>query len=168
MINPYMMLGAAVSVVVIAVSAYFFGSSVKNDEWQAKWSDREASLQREYSDSLAQANERERILQSAFMGLDEMGQKELGKNEQTISSLRADVDAGSKRLRVAAACPGASSVPGGSAGPGVDNGTGAELNANARQDYFALTGGIVRTQTKLTACQGILREIQAKMGIGHD
>lgn len=73
------------------------------------------------------------------------------------SRLRADVDAGRQRLRVAATCPDSNRVPDSGAPPGVDNGAGAELTPAARSDYFALIDGIERITRQLEACQGRLR-----------
>ncbi|WP_217278777.1 lysis system i-spanin subunit Rz [Achromobacter pestifer] len=72
--------------------------------------------------------------------------------------LRADVDAGRQRLRVAAACPAASGgVPKTGAGAGMGNGTRPELDPAARSDYFALRAGIRRLTAQLKACQIRLR-----------
>lgn len=160
--NPYVILGAVISAIVIAVSSYFFGSSVKNDEWLAKWNEREATLHRQYADSLEQSAERERVLQDALHIVDAQGTQELRKHEQEVNSLRADLDAGRKRLRIAATCPRQESLPGSPASSSVDNRTGAELDASARQDYLALRGGINRTETKLRACQSALASERVK------
>ena len=74
--------------------------------------------------------------------------------EKQNDQLRADVDAGRKRLRVNATCP-ASSDRLSEAGPStsVDNGSAPELNADARQDYYSLRDGIERVTKQLLACQ---------------
>lgn len=71
--------------------------------------------------------------------------------------LRADVDAGSQRLHVAASCPAASGgVPKAGAGARVGDGARAELDPTARPDYFALRAGIRRVTAQLEACQARL------------
>lgn len=68
--------------------------------------------------------------------------------------LRADVDAGRQRLRVAAVCPATSgSVPQAGAAARVGDGTRAELDPAARSDYFALRAGIQQVTAQLAACQ---------------
>jgi len=72
--------------------------------------------------------------------------------------LRADVDAGRKRLHVTAACPAAGGgVPDPGAGTGMGNGARAELDPAARSDYFALRAGIQQVTAQLAACQATRR-----------
>lgn len=72
--------------------------------------------------------------------------------------LRADVDAGHQRLRVAATCPASSSgVSKAGTGARVGDGARAELDPAARSDYFALRAGIRRVTAQLAACQARLR-----------
>jgi len=73
--------------------------------------------------------------------------------------LRADVDAGSQRLHVAASCPAASSgVPKADASTHVGDGTRAELDPSARPTYFALRAGIRQVTAQLAACQAWQRQ----------
>jgi hypothetical protein len=66
---------------------------------------------------------------------------------------------GSVGLRVFATCPQSTPRLGTQTTPGtrVDTGTGAELDAAARQAYFALRIGINQVDAKLAACQDELR-----------
>lgn len=74
--------------------------------------------------------------------------------EKQNSQLRADVDAGRKRLRVNATCPASSDrLPETSPSTSVDNGAGPELDADARQSYYSLRDGIERVTKQLLACQ---------------
>ncbi|MGV2907627.1 lysis system i-spanin subunit Rz [Achromobacter sp. AGC25] len=73
--------------------------------------------------------------------------------------LRADVDAGSRRLHVAASCPTAS----GGMSPArstahVGDGTRAELDPAARPTYFAFRAGIRQVTAQLAACQAWQRQ----------
>lgn len=70
------------------------------------------------------------------------------------NGLRADVDAGRKRLRVSAICPASSggmSERGTSAS--VGDGARPELDRDSRSDYFALRDGIRRVTAQLEVCQ---------------
>lgn len=79
--------------------------------------------------------------------------------EMENNKLRADVDAGRKRLRVNASCPTNSDrLPETSTGASMDNGATAELNRDARQDYYSLREGIERVTRQLLACQSRLGE----------
>jgi len=73
------------------------------------------------------------------------------------SRLRADVDAGRRRLRVAATCPDSNRVPDTGTAAGLDHGAGAELTPDARSDYFALIDGIELITRQLEACQARLK-----------
>lgn len=99
--------------------------------------------------------------QRAIAEIDAARTKERSQAHDEINRLRARVDAGAVRLRIAARCP-APDVPGTADGPGVDHGAGAELNAAARSDYFALRDGLARQSAKLTACQDVLAKIVSR------
>ncbi|WP_129240182.1 lysis system i-spanin subunit Rz [Achromobacter veterisilvae] len=73
--------------------------------------------------------------------------------------LRADVDAGSQRLRVQASCGPAAGGGVSAAGTAasVGNGARAELDPAARSTYFALRAGIRRLTAQLEACQVRMR-----------
>lgn len=74
-------------------------------------------------------------------------------------ALRADVDAGSQRLHVAATCsPTSSGVPKAGTAARLDDGTRAELDPAARSDYFALRAGIRQVTAQLAACQSRLSD----------
>lgn len=78
--------------------------------------------------------------------------------ENETGRLRADVDAIRKRLFVNATCPTSSdNLPETGSSASVDNGSPPELNADARQDYYALRDGIERVTRQLLACQSRLR-----------
>ncbi|WP_447988432.1 lysis system i-spanin subunit Rz [Achromobacter spanius] len=125
---------------------------------QADQSDRVAKSQRQAREILerrvaevGQINERNAKAEwAAYGGM---------RNAQVQDDgLRADVDAGRQRLRVAATCPAASSgVPKAGAGARVGDGARAELDPAARSDYFALRAGIQRLTAQLSACQAFQR-----------
>lgn len=70
------------------------------------------------------------------------------KNEN--DSLRAAVNAGASRLLVRATCP---KLPATAGTTSLDVGASAELNADARQDYFGLRDQIVTTEKQLAGLQ---------------
>jgi prophage endopeptidase len=70
--------------------------------------------------------------------------------EKQNNQLRADVDAGRKRLRVNASCPLSSdNLPETSTDASVGKGTRPELNPDARPTYNSLRLGIVRLEAKV-------------------
>ncbi len=81
----------------------------------------------------------------------------LEKAHAENTALRNRVDTGRVGLRVAAKCPAVVHMPQAASDPGVDPGAGAELDADARSDYFALREGLRRFESKLSACQAQLR-----------
>lgn len=80
--------------------------------------------------------------------------KKLRRLEHENAVLRADVERGRVRLRVAAVCP---SGQGEGAGTGLDHGGAPELDPAARPAYFALREGIILQQQQLKACQDRLK-----------
>jgi hypothetical protein len=73
-------------------------------------------------------------------------------HEIELSSLRAAVDDGRKRLSVRANCP---AMPHAAAGSGVAQPGQAELDPDARQAYYDLRAGIVSIESELRACKAI-------------
>lgn len=81
-----------------------------------------------------------------------------------ISDLQRNLDAGTVRLRIKAACPAPSG--GNLPGPGA-NASGAkpadpELDAASRQDYLQLRAGLAEQYGLLTFCQAELKKRSAK------
>lgn len=74
------------------------------------------------------------------------------------SRLRDDVERSRVRLTVAGTCSGA--VPLSRPDPGMDHGAACELDAAARQDYFALRDGIGRQRSQLLAAQDRIRALE--------
>lgn len=118
-----------------------------------------ADMQAEWSESrMASAEDariKERVIVDAFAIIDAEQTAERTKAHEEITALRARVDAGAVRLRVAATCP-AAGLPEAAPGAGLDHGTRAELAPDSRPDYFALRSGLTRLEKKLAACRGLL------------
>ncbi|EFE8359563.1 lysis protein [Escherichia coli] len=87
--------------------------------------------------------------------LDAKYTKELADANATIESLRADVSAGRKRLRVNATCPGTVREATGTSG--VDNATGPRLADTAERDFFTLRERLMLMQKQLEGAQEYIR-----------
>ncbi|END3794017.1 lysis protein [Escherichia albertii] len=86
--------------------------------------------------------------------LDARYTKELADANATIESLRADVSAGRKRLRVKAVCPDMHKI---TAASGVDDGTSPRLTDAAQRDYFVLRERIEMSRKIITALQDYIQ-----------
>lgn len=95
-------------------------------------------------------------LQSQWAHAESQAYRSLRDAESEIDLLRAAVDTGRQRLRVAATCP-ADGLPAAGTPAGVDHGARPELDAAARSAYFALRAGIERVTAQLEACQARLQ-----------
>ncbi|ENA5523621.1 lysis protein [Escherichia albertii] len=86
--------------------------------------------------------------------LDARYTKELADANATIESLRADVSAGRKRLRVKAVCPDMHKI---TAASGVDDGTSPRLTDAAQRDYFVLRDRIAINDKMIRGLQEYIR-----------
>ncbi len=87
--------------------------------------------------------------------LDARYTKELADARAEIETLRADVAAGRKRLRVNATCP--STVREATGTSSVDNATGPRLADTAERDYFILRERLMTMQKQLEGAQEYIR-----------
>ena len=81
--------------------------------------------------------------------------KELADAKTENETLRADVAAGRKRLRVNATCPGTVREATGTSS--VDNATGPRLADTAERDYFILRERLMTMQKQLEGAQEYIR-----------
>ncbi|EJG4990222.1 lysis protein, partial [Escherichia coli] len=86
--------------------------------------------------------------------LDARYTKELADANATIESLRADVFAGRKWLRVKAVCPDMHKT---TAASGVDDGASPRLTDTAQRDYFVLRERIETVTNQLNGLQEYVR-----------
>lgn len=86
--------------------------------------------------------------------LDARYTKELTDANATIESLRADVSAGRKWLRVKAVCPDMHKI---TAASGVDDGTSPRLTDTAQRDYFTLRKRIETSDKMIRGLQQYIR-----------
>ena len=87
--------------------------------------------------------------------LDAKYSRELADARAENETLRADVAAGRKRLRINATCPG--SVREAPTTSGVDNATGPRLADTAERDYFTLRERLMLMQKQLEGAQEYIR-----------
>ena len=88
--------------------------------------------------------------------LDAKYSRELADARAENETLRADVAAGRKRLRINATCPG--SVREAPTTSGVDNATSPRLADTAERDYFTLRERLVMMQAQLEGAQQYITE----------
>ena len=87
--------------------------------------------------------------------LDAKYSRELADARAENETLRADVAAGRKRLRINATCPG--SVREATTASGVDNATGPQLADTVTRDYFTLRERLMTMHKQLEGAQDYIR-----------
>ena len=95
------------------------------------------------------------VRQRDVAALDAKYSRELADARAENETLRADVAAGRKRLRINATCPG--SVREAPTTSGVDNATGPRLADAAERDYFILRERLMTMQKQLEGAQEYIR-----------
>ncbi|EGT1038310.1 lysis protein [Escherichia coli] len=95
------------------------------------------------------------VRQRDVAALDARYSRELADARAENETLRADVAAGRKRLRVNATCPG--SVREAPTTSGVDNATAPRLADIAERDYFTLRDRLMTMQKQLEGAQEYIR-----------
>lgn len=146
------------AVLWIGFALYGHGRAGANAEWQKKWAERDLSEALAISANVDAVNQQliasraqTEAIRATFI------EYKAGKENETSALERAVAD-GTKRLRVKASCPAVradGTIPGG-AGGGQP-----ELDASARQDYYALRRGIDRQYAELQFCRSELKKRSA-------
>ncbi|MBZ9290872.1 lysis protein [Escherichia coli] len=95
------------------------------------------------------------VRQRDVAALDAKYSKELADARAENETLRADVAAGRKRLRINATCHGTVREATGTSG--VDNATGPRLADTAERDYFILRERLMTMQKQLEGAQEYIR-----------
>ncbi|EFX07112.1 lysis protein [Escherichia coli] len=95
------------------------------------------------------------LRQRDVAALDARYSRELADARAENETLRADVAAGRKRLRINANCPG--SLRKAPITSGVDNATGPRLAEAAERDYFILRERLMAMQKQLEGAQEYIR-----------
>ncbi|HFG3155108.1 TPA: lysis protein [Escherichia coli] len=96
------------------------------------------------------------VRQRDVAALDAKYSRELADARAENETLRADVAAGRKRLRINATCPGPVREATGTAR--VDNATGPRLADTVTRDYFTLRERLMTMQKQLEGAQLYIRE----------
>ena len=120
-----------------------------------------------YQDEKQRADKAERSLTLAKQTINDMQTRqrdvaaldakytgELANAKATIEQLQHDVATGTKRLRLAATCPGVSST---TSTTSVDDATSPRLTDAAQRDYFTLRERIETSEKQLTGLQEYLK-----------
>lgn len=129
---------------------------------------RQADLARISATGAAQARqamEKQQAAEQALAALDQKAQKEktdaLAENEK----LRADVAAGTRRLRIAGSCRASGvDVPSAAGAAGVDNAGTVELSPVAGSTVLAARAGIIADQAALKALQEYVTHVCLSRG----
>ena len=95
------------------------------------------------------------VRQRDVAALDAKYSRELADARAENETLRADVAAGRKRLRINATCSGTVREATGTSG--VDNATGPRLADTAERDYFTLRERLMLMQKQLEGAQDYIR-----------
>ena len=95
------------------------------------------------------------VRQRDVAALDARYSRELADARVENETLRADVAAGRKRLRINATCPG--SVREAPTTSGVDNATGPQLADTVTRDYFTLRERLMTMHKQLEGAQDYIR-----------
>lgn len=149
--NPWIILGALATAIALTVGAFFYGCHVTNTARDA-----------EALTAQLKATEQARQIEQGWQAKLNASQSQLAKERQDAqareSSLRADIDSGARKLRIAIA---RQQLPGDSQSTSGSNDTTAELAPSARSGYYNLRAAIIQTEQSLKACQGFVRSIGA-------
>ncbi|MDN7179123.1 lysis protein [Caballeronia sp. SEWSISQ10-4 2] len=153
------MLAKAIAVLVAA--ALLFGAGWTVNGWRA---DAEINtLKSGYDKTAADATEKARATEQGWQkkvaDIDKQRSKELEDAKLENARLSAAVAAGDVRLRVRASCSASSGLPQAPGAAGMaDEGT-AELDSDARQDYFALRDQLAESEKQIFGLQDYINTV---------
>jgi prophage endopeptidase len=147
--NPWLILGAVGVAIAATIGGYFYGCHVTNTA-------RDASALKARLAATEAARDKEQGWQAALNASQAQLAKERHDAQARENKLRADIDAGARRLRIAVR---QQRLPGDPEGPTGSHDTSIELAPSARAAYFDLRAGLKRDTEALKACQGYVRAI---------
>ncbi|WP_052752518.1 lysis protein [Tatumella morbirosei] len=138
----------------IVISIYSLMNNYRHaaDEWKEK-----SSQQAALADSRMKTINDMQAQQKVVSDIDNQYQTTIKAKDDEINSLRNSVDAGSVRLRVKAVCPAGVSKTGTTASS--TNATSAELDPDARQNYYTLRSQLAQATAQINGLQAYIREI---------
>lgn len=110
------------------------------------------------------AQRTQQAMQQAVAAIDTKHTQELSHALANNESLRADVLAVRRRLRIAAVCPAPdrADLPRGPSAPGLADGATVELSPEAGQTVLDLRADLTRDRAKLAGLQEYVRATRAK------
>ena len=149
--NPWIILGALATAIALTLGAFFYGCHVTNTARDA-----------EALTAQLKATEQARQIEQGWQAKLDASQSQLAKERQDAqareSSLRADIDSGARKLRIAIV---KQRMSGDTQSASGSNDTSAELAPEARRAYSDLRAAITTDEQSLKACQGFVRSIGA-------
>lgn len=149
--NPWLILGAVGVALSLIVGAYFYGVHTTNTSRDA-----------EALTAQLEATKKARATEQDWQAKLNASQAALTKERQDAlkreSSLRADIDTGARKLRIAITKQRVSSDTEGTSGS--DDATG-ELAPSARSTYYRIRDAAKLNMDTTNACQGYVRAIGA-------
>ena len=133
----------------------------KHAEQRAAWETEKTSIATLAQQETAKALERQQAAERAAADLDEHYTGKLTDAEKTIDSLRRDVSAGKRRVRLATSAVAACqhSTGGNTETGGVGDAAGVELTAAAGRTIYDIRSGIVSDQAKLAYLQDYVKTV---------
>ena len=122
------------------------------DEWKEK-----SQQQTALADSRLKTINDMQAQQKAVSDIDTQYQTTIKAKEDEITTLRNSVSSGSVRLRIKAVCP--AGVPKTGTTASSANATSAELDPDARQNYYTLRSQLTQATAQINGLQAYIREI---------
>ena len=151
--NINRMLSAFIVILLVACGALSLGLNHYRDNAIAykEQRDKKVSELKQAIATIADMQQRQRDVAA----LDAKYSRELANAKAENETLRADVAAGRKRLRINATCSGTVREATGTSG--MDNATGPRLADTAERDYFTLRERLMTMQKQLEGAQDYIR-----------
>ena len=133
------------AVIAAAVQGWRYGEQIARAE---------LAISSERAESMRMVLAEQESSSARMAAADQKHTGELTDAKGTIADLERRVADGRSGLRVATKCPAAKPLPEAdtTAGVGGRGGESAELDANARPDYYALRRGVVELEAALKVC----------------
>ena len=155
--NPYLILGVVLAVILAAGGGYVRGHSAGEAEVQQQWDKEKTALAEEHAKAQTAAREKEQELQAAADKLRQEKDREIREVNARAAAL-----ANSVRNRPERAAPAGGTAQTAGAGPGGARCTGAEL---PREDAAFLAGEAARAdqlRAALAQCYAQYEKVRAQ------
>lgn len=150
-LNPWLIIGLMVAALAIGAAGYAKGHGDANTAWEARTAAAQLASEQKARDT-------ETAWRARLAALDAQHEKERRDAKALEDKLRADIDLGARKLRIAVS---RNSVPGDPQAPGAGGSEDLELSPASRQAYHDLRASIIENRQTLDACQGYAEAISA-------